>query len=225
MNLTRPDDDDPADGATARVVAFSELAGAVSRELADPMSIVIGRLEMALDLGDQPAERDRHLRVAMVHARRLSATITNLGGLGRASEASSVVVCEAMYRALELAGPRLRPVEVRVEVRPARLALRVDGAFVARAVAEGLCWVLDRVGVAQRVDLVARRVGEVVELRVFAGVPGEGASSEPVTGPVGPTLTAAHGGECLGRARSGALPWAEVSWRWPASLAIEPLPR
>lgn len=189
------------------------------------MSIVIGRIEMAIDLGDVPAERDRHLRVAMEHARRLSATVANLGGLGRASEASSAVVCESLYRALDLAGPRLRPVEIRVEVRPPSLALRLDGAFVARAVAEGLAWVLDRVGVAQRVNLSARQVGDAIEICVWSGVPAEGGQIEAVAGPVGPALTTAHGGECVGRGRSGALPWAEVSWRWPASLAIEPLAR
>lgn len=221
MTAPTSDVETPDTAAAARLAAFTELAGAVSRELADPMSIVIGRIEMAIELADLPSERDRHLRVAMEHARRLSATVANLGGLGRAVPDASGVVCESLYRALDLAGPRLRPVEVRVEVRPARLVLRLDGALLARAVAEGLVWVLDRVGVAQRVDLCAARVCDHVEVRVWSGIRAEGAQPERRPGPVGPALTAAHGGDCVARARGGASPWAEVSWRWPDSLAAD----
>src|SRR5690606_9858180 len=62
------------------------LAGAVARELNDPMSIVQGRLELLLELGVTDADVARHhLHIALEHARRISATLRNLRLVGRTS--------------------------------------------------------------------------------------------------------------------------------------------
>lgn len=148
-----------------RSETLADLAGAVARELNDPMSIVQGRLELLLELGvTDPEAARRHLDVALEHARRISATLRNLRLVGRtpAPGPEPVRIADVVQEALELAGARGR--EVMVSVQPDDLATSGEAAMYARVFANQLRQVLERAPRSSPVTLAAR--AERDEVRV-----------------------------------------------------------
>lgn len=83
--------------------ALLDIIPLLRRELNDPMSIVLGRLELLIELGGagNPAV-DRHLQVALEHARRVSNTLHLLRMVGRSppSCSPSVNLADAVQAAL-----------------------------------------------------------------------------------------------------------------------------
>jgi signal transduction histidine kinase len=131
-----------ADEQGRRPKTLSDFAGALARELTDPMSIVQGRLELLLELGVSDAVLvQRHLEVALDHARRVTAILRNLRLVGRVlpgPATESTPVSRVVHEALLLVGPRSDRVIVdlgndpRVGAEEAMLA-RVVGFLVRRA--------------------------------------------------------------------------------------------
>ncbi len=159
-----------------RVAALAELAGAVARELNDPMSIVQGRLELLLALGEQePAALERHLSVALDHARRISATLRNLRLVGRAPvpKLDRVYLSEVLQDATHMVGHRIRRVEFVVELEAPDLAVGGDTAMLTRVFANLLGWILD---VSPRDGRIAVR-GERRPQEVQVIIEGGGASA------------------------------------------------
>lgn len=162
---------DRAAGQRRRMEALSQLAGAIARELNDPMSIVQGRLELLLELGvEDPEAVRRHLGVALEHARRVSATLRNLRLVGRthAPRAEPVQLAGVFEQTLELVGPRAR--EVSVELQPPELATSGEAAMYARVFANLVRRALELSARNGSVDLRGRLdPGSVVVVQVSAG--------------------------------------------------------
>jgi CheY-like chemotaxis protein len=163
--------------------ALAEFAGALARELNDPMSIVQGRLELLLELGESdPAAVERNLRVALDHARRISAALRNLRLVGQAPAPAlvPVLVSDAVGEALDLVGPRQRAAELRVDLQPADLTTGGDLALCARVIANLLNYALEAVSRGTRVELRGRRVRDRVVLRVLGGAVTGSSLGEPL---------------------------------------------
>jgi len=161
-----------------RMQALAGIASAVSRELNDPMSIVQGRLELLLALGDVDPTTQKHLDVALEHARRISATLRNLRVVGqhREHQLEVVEVSVALRGALDLLGPRGERVEADIE--PPDLAVAGDEAMLTRVLANALRQSIE--GVARgAVVLRARREADRVVLRIDVGRRGR---AEPLDG-------------------------------------------
>lgn len=143
------------------------LAGAVARELNDPMSIVQGRLELLLELGVTDADVARHhLHIALEHARRISATLRNLRLVGRTSHPGThrVAISDVVAEALELVGSRGR--EVEIVVQPPELATSGEQAMYARVFANLLRHALERAPRSARVILQARAERDEVHVHI-----------------------------------------------------------
>jgi CheY-like chemotaxis protein len=157
--------------ARRRMVAVSELAGSIARELADPVSIVQGRLELLLDGGvHDPHALEKHLRVALEHASRISATLRNMRLVGQAPMASldPVDLGDAIDAAIELVTPRLRAEAVDVSV-PDAMAVGGELALCARAIANLLIVAADAAGRDGRVSIAVRDQREAVRVHISAG--------------------------------------------------------
>lgn len=146
--------------------ALTGLAGALARELNDPMSVVQARLELMLQLGvTDPESLTANVTVALEHARRVSATLKNLRLVGRSPipDFTRVLLADIVEDARRQVGPRLRGVPLTLDLQPADLAVGGDAGLYARAVANLLGHLLDhlprRAGVTVR---ARRRRGEVV---------------------------------------------------------------
>lgn len=171
-----------ATGERQRTDDLSALAGEIARELNDPMSIVQGRLELLLELGeDDPEALRRHLEVALLHARRVSATLQNLRQVGHQTlpYLERVFLLDAIAAARELVGPRLRDRDLRVDLRPQELAAGGEEGLYARI----LCNLVDRaLDVGDRrgtVEIRGRRCGDGVEVVVLGGPRIAGVDSVP----------------------------------------------
>lgn len=163
---------DEAEDQRRRLEALAELAASLARELNDPMSIVQGRLELLLELGENdPAAIDKHLRVALEHARRISATLRNLRLVGRANvlELDCVYLSEALDEALDLVGPRARNVDLRIEVQPSDLAVGGDAALFARVFANLISHALDVSSRGSRLELRGRKRRSGVAITLTSG--------------------------------------------------------
>jgi signal transduction histidine kinase/CheY-like chemotaxis protein len=137
---------DEAEDQQRRLGAVADLAGAMARELNDPMSIVQGRLELMIELGeDDPTAIERHLQVALEHARRISASLRNLRLVGRSAspEFGCVFLSETFADAIDLVGPRARSVDLRIELDPPELAAGGDAAMYTRVFANLIGHLLD----------------------------------------------------------------------------------
>lgn len=155
-----------------RALAIARLAGAVARELTDPIAVVQGRIELLLTLGALPPEaRDRHLGVALEHARRAAGIVHNLRHVGTVTtpDIESVQVDAVVARAREMLGGRAPEIPFRVDISPADLALGGDLDLCARAVLNVATYLHDRCSRGDGVQIRARRRGEVVLLQVGCG--------------------------------------------------------
>ncbi len=165
-----------------RMDALSDLAGAIARDLNDPMSIVQGRLELLLELGlADPESTRRHLAVALEHAGRISATLRNLRLVGRATvpRLEAMDVADVIEQSLVLLGSRRD--RVVVDVEPPSLEAGGAEAMVARVVANLLRQAIDT-SARGPLDLVARRRPEGVVLTVGRTRRGAGPSTSTDAG-------------------------------------------
>ncbi|MBW2253214.1 MAG: PAS domain S-box protein [Deltaproteobacteria bacterium] len=161
-----------AEDERRRMVALAELAGAMSRELNDPMSIVQGRLELLLELGHHSPEAvARHLPVALTHARRMSATLRNLRLVGRTSvpHLGRVFLSDVLEDTRELVGTRLGGTELRVDLEPLDLAVGGDAAMYTRVVANLVDRLIDFCGRRGRLEITGRRHPDGVVVRILGG--------------------------------------------------------
>ncbi len=150
-----------------RLEALADLAGAVARELNDPMAIVQGRLELLLALSegadDDPVRR--HLEVALDHARRISATLRNLRVVGQRREQrlERVALRPVLYDALALVGPRRD--RIRLDVEPDDFAVGGEGALYTRVFGHLLRLAVEGASRGE-VHCRARRVGKRAVVRI-----------------------------------------------------------
>lgn len=123
-----------AEVAHARALAAATFAERVAREASDPMSVLLGRVEL-LAITHPDATR---LDVALEAARRLSATIRHLRDLaqGQHHRLAPVPVERVVEESVDLAGQRLAPAHV--EIRPADLEIATELSTAARAIAAAL---------------------------------------------------------------------------------------
>jgi PAS domain S-box-containing protein len=162
---------DEARGKRRRLEELAGLAGAVARELTDPVSIVQGRLELLLELGVRNEDSVmRHLGLALEHAHRVSDTLRNLRLVGRSASPTlaKVFVAEIVDEALRMIGPRSE--HVRVDVTPPDLVAGGDGAMLARVVANMVRRGLDSSPRREPMEVKAVRTRDGVELTVTTRV-------------------------------------------------------
>jgi signal transduction histidine kinase len=155
-----------ADDPGRRTRALSDFAAALARELADPMAIVQGRLELLAELGDpDPAVVRRHLDVALQHARHVTAILHNLRLIAREAvpATESARASRVLDGALQLVGERRDRVFVDLGGDP---KVGANEALLARVVAFLLRRALDASGrspihvrVRQGTSAVAMRIG------------------------------------------------------------------
>ncbi len=195
-----------------RLDALADLAGAVARELNDPMAIVQGRLELLIALSEDRTDDDpakRHLVVALDHARRISATLRNLRVVGQKREQrlERVPLLPALHEAMALVGPRRD--RIRLTVEPDDLAVGGDLALYVRVFSHALRQVVEGASRGE-VRCVARREGKRVVVRIHldtvrAGAPAaraDGLDAQDLT--IDHTLLRAVGASMEATRRSGA---------------------
>lgn len=79
-----------ADREAEHVGVLTDFAGAVARELVDPMTVVQAKVELVLDLGiEDPAEVRRHLEIALQHSDRVARVLGNLRRISQPHPQSS----------------------------------------------------------------------------------------------------------------------------------------
>ncbi|MEN0061812.1 MAG: hypothetical protein AAGA48_06645 [Myxococcota bacterium] len=128
---------------TDRIRVLTDFAGAVARELVDPMSIVQAKIELMLDLAiSDPKIMRRHLEIALQHAERVSSVLDNLRQVSQpgllAPERWSVSALAE--NVLELLGMPIRP-KVQLQVESGLFASGPQ-AMVVRIVASLVRYVL-----------------------------------------------------------------------------------
>ncbi len=158
----------------SRMEALSDLAGSLARELNDPTSIVLGRLELVVELdGEMSNETRRHLEVALDHARRIAATMRNLRLVGVAGvpRIARVDVEAVVREAMDIVGPRLRARQLVVDV-PDGLCAGGERATYARLFAMLLGHALDGTRRDTQLSVVAERWAEGVNVGVCGGLGG-----------------------------------------------------
>jgi PAS domain S-box-containing protein len=163
---------DEAEVQRRKMAALAELAGLVARELNDPMSIVQGRLELMVEIGDTEQRTvERHMGIALQHARRVSATLRNLRLVGTTGtpRIERVQVSEVITDALDLVGSRQDRVNLTVDVEPADLAAGGDAAVYARVLANLIARTLDGLSRGGAMMLRARRRDEEVVIQILCG--------------------------------------------------------
>ena len=149
--------------------AMTELAGAIARDLNDPISVVQGRLEYLLEIGeDDPELVRRHLTVALEHSRRIASTLRNLRLVGHTSPTrlEAVSVQEILDEALVIGGNSLRQVKVEVDLEPAGLLAGGQQALYARLFANLLTRAAEAMRRQGTVRVIGRYRGEDVSLVV-----------------------------------------------------------
>jgi hypothetical protein len=200
-----------------RLEALEGLASALARELNDPMSIVQGRLELLLELGVSDAGAvAHHQRVALEHARRISATLRNLRLVGSSSSRrlQHVPLAEVVDEALAFLGPRGERVVVAIE--PADLAVGGLRAMYARVLANTLRQTVE--GSARGpVHLKAKRRGQKVVVTVDMGRRGRSEDLEGADLSIDRTLLRAVGGQMVAR-RVGGAPTFELTLPLPPAI-------
>jgi len=171
-DVTRYEVLEGAEEQRRRMEVLATLAGSIARELNDPMSVVQGRLELLLELGGgSPGNVERHLTVALAHARRVSAMLQNLRLVGRApaTHLERVYLLDAWEAAREIIGPRLADLIVEVDVVPEHLAVGGNEALYARVLANLVERLADYCGRDARVVVRAREGIDGVGLQVLGG--------------------------------------------------------
>ena len=207
-----------------RLDAVGGLSSAIARELNDPMSIVQGRLELMLELVGvvDAATTERHLRVALDHARRISATLRNLRLVGHraTTRLEPVRLSDVIDDARDLLGPRSARVEIDIE--PADLSVGGQAPLYARVLANTLRQTIE--GTARGiVFLVARRRGTHVRVQIHVGRTGRG---EPTDWPelsIESTLLRSLGGALQGQRVQGA-PTFELTFPLPPATRTRARP-
>lgn len=155
-----------------RADALAQLAGNLARELNDPMSIVQGRLELLLELGGaSPAALERHLPIALSHARRISSALQNLRLVGRSrfTHLEPLDLGEVLDGARRILGPRLAGNDVTIDIDPAHLEVGGARGPLEQVVANLIDRAVDFCGVRGKLLVKARRQGDLVGLSVLAG--------------------------------------------------------
>ncbi len=113
-----------------RLALLGELAQAVSHEVNNPLSVILGRLELVEALGEDvdPEQVQRHLDVVADHARRIGLIVANLDvvarpGPGRQQDLDlGLLVIEA----IKACGRRLERIQLKIELPEEGLRLRGD---------------------------------------------------------------------------------------------------
>ena len=122
-----------------RLALVGELASTVSHEINEPLSVILGRLEMVEAMGhDLDVEIcQRHHALIADHARRIALIVANLQVFARpgVAEREEVRVAELVEGAQRASGRRVSALEVVVDVEPADLALPCDRVQVEQVLA------------------------------------------------------------------------------------------
>lgn len=125
-----------------RVHVLTDFAGAIARELIDPMSIVQAKIDVVLDLGiTDPVIVRRHLEVAIQHAERVSNVLDNLRQISRPGSLTSErwSVAALFEEVMVMLGTPIRPkVQLNVEAGlfasgPRAIAVRVVASLLRAA--------------------------------------------------------------------------------------------
>ena len=149
----------------------SELAGNLARELSDPVSVVLGRLEL-LQAVENPEIGDvlRHVAVALGHARRIATTLTNMRLVGHAQpgQMSTCSVGEILDESMELLVHELKRVAISVKLEPSEIEIVGDAAYIVRVLADLIKLPLDK-PVSRNFWFEGSYVGEEVCLRLLFG--------------------------------------------------------
>ncbi len=143
--------------------AILDLVPMLRRELNDPMSIVLGRLELVLELtGGADPGVERQVSVALAHARRVSTTLHLLRMVGRSPPACcpAVELSRAVHAALAEVGASLRV--HRLQVAPVSVA--ADAEVLGHGLVALFERLADRSGPGGRCTILAEEVGARVTL-------------------------------------------------------------
>ncbi len=149
----------------------SELAGKLARELSDPVSVVLGRLELLQAVERmEPENVQRHVSAALAHARRLATTLTNMRLVGQFNpdRAGRCLISEVLDESMELLVHELKRVAISVELEPADLDVVGHSALFGRVVADLIKRQLDE-SVSRSFWFEGRAVGKQASLRLLFG--------------------------------------------------------
>ncbi len=149
----------------------SELAGKLARELSDPVSVVLGRLELLQAVERmEPENVQRHVSAALAHARRLATTLTNMRLVGQFNpdRAGRCLISEVLDESMELLVHELKHVAISVELEPADLDVVGHSALFGRVVADLIKRQLDE-SVSRSFWFEGRAVGKQASLRLLFG--------------------------------------------------------
>lgn len=185
--------------AERHVRALVDVGGRLARELNDAVSIVLGRLELAVEVGDIDAETlPKQLSVALEHGRQVAAALQNLRSLGQArlERLASVSVAQAVERGLEVLGPRRRAGPIQVQIDP-EIHMGGDLEVTSRICSNALHALIDLHGRNRPITVQAEASDAEVRL-IFAVGGGDRRAAAPVdAGGFGLTV-AAELAQCSG---------------------------
>ncbi len=143
-----------------RLALIGELASAVSHEINEPLSIILGRLELLDALGDdvEPGIAARHYDLIEDHARRIALIVANLQVFARpeVAERTEVAVAELLMGAREASGRRVEEIEVVLDVDPPELTLPCDRVQIEQVLAALMLNAADAMGRRGQIRITAR---------------------------------------------------------------------
>ncbi|MEM6927918.1 MAG: hypothetical protein AAF602_13385, partial [Myxococcota bacterium] len=200
---------DETQGQIERIHVLTDFAGAVARELIDPMSIVQAKIELMLDLGiADPVLVRRHLEIALQHAERVSQVLDNLRRISQPKRLPSErwSVAALFEEVMDQLGAPLRP-KVKIQVESA-LSATGPRAIVARVVAS-----LVRSGLQRRSDVVLAARTQRVLPTILVGPTSQRRGSAI---PLRPSMTShqplvVHLGGHVGAFSDGQEEWVELA--------------
>ncbi|MBW2525198.1 MAG: response regulator [Deltaproteobacteria bacterium] len=157
---------------TRRLAAIGRLAAGVAHEINNPLAV----LQLAIRrLEDQSAaEGDRTVSTLLNHVDRIARIVENLQSFAspRPPEPQTLQVSELTRAALELAGPSIRDLKLRVDVEPDDLACYADQRQLEQVLVNLLTNAARATDGAGTVELSARREPGCVRLRIADDGPG-----------------------------------------------------
>jgi len=156
-----------------QIEAIANFSALLAVDMNDSVSIVQGRMELVLEIGtDEMEVVNRHLRIALDHARKISTSLQNLRLLSRdhTDTMAQGFVEEALQEALQLVGPRAVRRHIQFEVQPQDLSAGVEPATFARVLSTMLGYVFDAVSRGDEVVIRAYPVDKsLTAVQVYGG--------------------------------------------------------
>ncbi len=156
-----------------RLALLGELAKSVSHEVNNPLSVILGRLELVEALGEDvdAVQIQRHLDVVADHARRIGLIVANLDVVARPGPGrqQDLELAALIREAAVACGRRLERVSLEVDLPTRGLRLKGDGVQLRQMLTSLLINGADSMNRRGSLKVTARLDGRFVSIDVEDG--------------------------------------------------------